>query len=252
MKVSVCADAVFRGRDPAEYLPILKDVGIDAMEFWSWWDKDLDALRALTKRFGVSVAAFCTRFVSLVDESQRTAYLEGLRDSLAVARSLGCATLITQVGQEMPGVSREVQHRSLVDGLKACVPALSTAGITLVFEPLNTAVDHKGYFLVGSDEAFTIAEEVASPWVKVLFDIYHQQISEGNLGSRIRRHIGAIGHFHAAGCPGRHELDEGEIRYQYLVDAIRSAGYGGFFGLEYFPLRDAREGLRDVIRSANG
>jgi hydroxypyruvate isomerase len=252
MRLSVCTDAVFKGVDPSECLPILKDIGIDAIEFWSWWDKDLGAVSALTKRLGVSVAAFCTRFVSLVDESRRAAYLEGLRDSLAAARSLGCGTLITQVGQEMPGVSRELQHRSVVNGLKACVPLLSAAGVTLVFEPLNTTVDHKGYFLVSSDEAFAVAEEVASPWVKVLFDIYHQQISEGNLGPRIRQHMGAIGHFHAAGCPGRHELDEGEIRYPYLVDMIRSAGYAGFFGLEYFPLREAREGLRAALRALNG
>ena len=116
----------------------------------------------------------------------------------------------------------------------------------LVIEPLNTYVDHAGYYLWSSDEAFQIVGEVNSPNIKVLFDIYHQQIMEGNIIPRIRKNINSIGHFHAAGSPGRHELDSGEINYPNIFEAIGEAGYTGYIGLEYFPLKDAVEGLKKL------
>mgnify|MGYP000668235660 CR=1 FL=1 len=79
---------------------------------------------------------------------------------------------------------RELQRKSLVEGLKACAPLLEKKGVTLVVEPLNLRVDHRGYFLSGSDEAAEIIKEVGSPNVKMLFDIYHQQITEGDLVRR--------------------------------------------------------------------
>ena len=97
-----------------------------------------------------------------------------------------------------------------------------------------------------SAEAFEIIEEVGSDRVKVLFDIYHQQITEGDLIRNIRENISRIGHFHAAGCPGRHELDTGELNYPNIFHAIREAGYTGYVGLEYFPEKPVLEGLRKL------
>ncbi len=247
MRFSVSVGAVFHGRSTVEAMKTTRAAGLDAVEFWGWWDQDLPAIRACQAGEGLSVAALCTRFVSLVDPAQRTAYLDALKETIDVAASLGCPNIISQVGNDRTGVSREEQHRSLVEGLRASAPLLEAAGITLVFEPLNTLVDHAGYYLTSADEAFRIEEEVASPRVKVLYDIYHQQIMDGHLISRIRGNIGRIGHFHAAGNPGRHELDNGEIHYPAVFRAIEETGYDGFVGLEYFPLRDPVEGLRQVL-----
>jgi hydroxypyruvate isomerase len=144
-------------------------------------------------------------------------------------------------------VPRDDQHRSLVEGLRACVPYLRDAGVTLLVEPLNTAVDHSGYYLSGSDEAFDVIDEVGDPHVKLLFDIYHQQITEGHLIARITRNIDKIGHFHAAGNPGRHELDSGEIHYPAVFRAIDASGYDGLIGLEYFPLGEPLDGVRRAL-----
>jgi hydroxypyruvate isomerase len=116
-------------------------------------------------------------------------------------------------------VSREAQTQSLIEGLRACVPILEKEGVTLLIEPLNTRVNHQGYFLASSEEAFHIINQVGSPYVKILFDIYHQQITEGNVIANIRENIGLIGHFHAAGNPGRHELDNGELNYEQIFKA---------------------------------
>ncbi len=117
----------------------------------------------------------------------------------------------------------------------------------LVFEPLNTLVDHKGYYLYSSEEAFRIADQVNSPKVKVLYDIYHQQITEGHLIKRITKNIDKIGHFHAAGNPGRHELYFGEINYSEVFKAIDETGYTGSIGLEYFPIEEPEKGIKAYL-----
>lgn len=247
MKLSVCVDALFNGKDFVESLYAIKKVGVDAIEFWSWWDKDLDKIKKAKEELGIEITAFCTKMVSLVDASKRTEYLEGLRESIKVAKKMGCKTLITQVGNEMQEISREEQHKNLVEGLKACAPILEKEGIKLVIEPLNTTVDHMGYYLSSSKEAFAIIDEVGSPNVKVLYDIYHQQIMEGHLISTTTANIDKIGHLHAAGNPGRHELTTGEINYKEVFKAIDSSGYKGFAGLEYFPKLDVVDGLKNLL-----
>ena len=244
MKISVCIDALFNGQDFIQSIKALKNAGITSFEFWSWWNKDIQQIKKVKDEFGMEVVTFCTKMVSLVDDTKREEYITGLKDSIKVAKELGCKKLITQVGGELKNKSREEQHESLVAGLKACVPVLEESDIIIVFEPLNTTVDHKGYYLYSSDEAFQIVDEVGSKNVKVLFDIYHQQIMEGNLISTISKNIDKIGHFHAAGVPGRHELYIGEINYTEVFKAIDDTGYGEYVGLEYFPLEDPVSGLK--------
>lgn len=225
---------------------MVADAGINAFEFWCWWEKDLTQLATLRDKHGLEIAAFCTKFISLVDPAKRSEYLAGLEESITAARQLNCPTLISQVGNFRPRVPRAGQHASLVAGLREAAPMLEEAGVTLVFEPLNELVDHAGYYLIRSDEAFQIVDEVASPRVKVVFDIYHQQISEGHLIHNITTNIDKIAHFHAAGNPGRHELNVGEIHYPSVLEAIRETPYQGYVGLEYWPLKDPAEGLREV------
>ncbi|MDQ0058974.1 hydroxypyruvate isomerase [Paenibacillus harenae] len=127
--------------------------------------------------------------------------------------------------------------------MRLAAPIAEEAGITLLLEPLNTAVDHPGYLLTSSSEAFNLIELVNSDHVKVLFDIYHQQITEGNLIRSMLGNLQSIGHLHAAGCPGRHELQFGEIHYANVIQALRSAGYSNYFGLEFFPSAQPSQGL---------
>ena len=243
---SVCIDAVMEGRSIEDAVSLVGQCGFTAFEFWGWWDKDLDDVVEQRDKNELKVAACCTKFVSLVDSKLRSKYLEGLAESIEAAQTLECSTLISQVGDFIKGASREKQHKSLVDGLKEAAPLLEAADITLVIEPLNEKVDHPGYYLVRSDEAFEVIDEVGSPNVKVVFDIYHQQVSEGDLIKNITDNIDKIGHFHAAGNPGRNELSSGEINYPEVFSVIEGTSYEGYVGLEYFPKRDAAAGLFEV------
>ena len=123
--------------------------------------------------------------------------------------------------------------------------------MVLLLEPLNVLVDHKGYFLYRSDEAFEILREVNSPDIKLLFDIYHQQITEGNLIRNIVANIDLIGHFHVAGNPGRNEPYIGEINYVEVFKAADEAGYTGYAGLEFWAKGDIEESLKNCLALYN-
>ena len=168
------------------------------IEFWSWEDKDIEALEVYQQKEGIEISAFCTGFISLLEADERQRYIESLERTIETAKRLNCRKIISQTGGDT-GAPREVQHKNLTEGLKACVPYLEKAGITLVVEPLNIRVDHKGYYLYSSDEAAEVIKEVDSSNVKMLFDIYHQQITEGDLIRRIREYIPYIGHFPLSG-----------------------------------------------------
>lgn len=110
-------------------------------------------------------------------------------------------------------------------------------------EPLNTYVNHPGYYLWSSAEGFDIIREVGHPNVKIIYDIYHQQIMEGNIIPNVVNNLDLIAHLHSAGHPGRHELQYGETDYRVVFDAIDKAGYKGACGLEYNPLMNPDESL---------
>lgn len=249
MYISVCTDAVLGQMATADAVRALHAIGVPAFEFWAWESKNLPAIREAMEETGMTLAAMCTKFYSLVDARAHEDYLHGLVQSIQKAQFLGCKTLITQVGADT-GESREVQHANLVDGLRACVPALAAADMTLVVEPLNVTVDHPGYYLTSSKEGFDIIREVDSPHVRLLFDIYHQQITEGDVLRSILPNLSLIGHFHAAGNPGRHELSEGELSYSYIWKQIQNAGCSHAFGLEYRPIFPWETGVRDALTMA--
>jgi hydroxypyruvate isomerase len=243
MNFSVCIDAVFQGMDGPVALERVKDCGLSGFELWSWWNRDLDTLQKKAQALGLSCVTFCQRFITLTDPARRDAYLEGLKESIAAAKKIGARLLISQVGDDT-GTVREFQHRSAVAGLRAAAPLLEESGITLLIEPLNGRINHVGTYLESSDEGFAMVDETGSSNVKLLFDIYHQQITEGDVIRRLTANISRIGHFHCAGNPGRHELDCGELHYPAIFDAIAATGYSGHIGLEYFPLGDAAAGLK--------
>jgi hydroxypyruvate isomerase len=186
---------------------------------------------------------------SLVLPSDREKYLARLRQTMLVAKKLGCLRLITCAGNTLPGVPREQQHRAVVETLKQGAQIAAEEGITLCLEPLNSLVDHAGYYLDSGHEAAEIVQEVSSPGLRLLWDVYHMQIMHGNVLANIRKYLPVIGHFHSAGVPGRHELNVGELNYSNILAEIKAWGYEGCFGLEYSPaLKDHAASLAGMRR----
>jgi len=220
---------------------LAKKLGYPAVEFWEGANAPVDEIKAALTETGIDLACMGGALNLLVDPATRPKFLEELGAAIANAKILGAKGLIATTGQEINDIPREAQHQSIVDGLKEAAKLLDGTGLTLNLEPLNVLVNHKGYYLATSAEAFEIIRKVASPNIKVLFDIYHQQITEGNLIANITANIDLIGHFHLAGNPGRGEPYFGEINYKEVFKAIDAAGYTGYAGLEYWPTVDGME-----------
>jgi hydroxypyruvate isomerase len=247
LRLSVCVEMIFRELPFLERLERVAAAGYPAFEFWRFADKDAPAIRRKMDELGLACATFAgTGGASLVDPAARSALRDALGQALAVARQIDCRTLIVTTGQALADVPRADQHASVVAGLRELARPCEDQGVTLVLEPLNVLVDHQGYYLDRSAEAFEILDEVGSPAVKLLFDVYHQQITEGNLTSTIVANLGRIGHLHVADVPGRHEPGTGEINYRNVFRSIAAAGYEGYVGLEYRPSADAAASLAAV------
>ncbi len=243
MNLDICIDMVYNKENFTQSMDKIRRAGITAYEFWSWWDKDVELILEKQKELDMKCIAFCTRFITLLDPLHRQAYIDGLRESIAMAKRFGTKLLISQTGGVISGKSYEEQWESLVSGLKECAPVLEENDIILVVEPLNLT-DHPGYYLTKSGDAFRLMKEVGSSHIKILYDIYHFQITEGDLIRTISENINDIGHFHCAGNPGRGNITEGEINYPEVFRAINRLGYQGHIGFEGRISGDREEGIK--------
>lgn len=247
MRLCVPIPCFFGQMDFAEAIRCVRALGFDAAETYSWKGLDASSVRRACAENGVELLSMCTTEFRMTDEAFRSAWLDGLRESCAAARALGVKRLITQVGPDT-GAPREKQHENIVETLRQAAAILEDSGVTVMLEPLNTLVDHKGYYLWSAVEGVEIIREVNHPLVKMVFDIYHQQIMEGNIIPNITGNLDCIAHLHAAGHPGRNELQFGENDYNVIFAAVDRAGYTGACGLEYTPLMPPEESLAEALR----
>ena len=230
MRYSLCIGA-YRGEDVVYHLEKAKEHGLVGLEYYAWWSLDVERVKEASDRLGVGISATCTRFVSLVDSSKSDEYVDGLKETLLVCKRLGITSVISQTGNTLDGVDRGTQRQSMVETLKRCAPLCEEAGVTLELEPCNP-LDHKGYYLTRSDEAAEVVERVDSQSVKLCFDIYHQQITEGDVTRNALKYLDSINHIHIADNPGRQEPGTGELNYSNILGAIDRAGFSGVVGIE--------------------
>lgn len=243
MRLCVPVPCFFRDTDFVEAIYKIKELGYDAAETYNWKNLDLDAVKKALDDTGVELLSMCTTEFRMTDPQYREAWLAGLAETCEAAQKLGVKRLITQVGPDT-GAPREEQHAAIVETLKQAAPILEASGVTIMIEPLNLYVNHPGYYLWSSIEGFEIIREVNHPLVKVVYDIYHQQIMEGNIIPNILNNMDCIAHLHSAGHPGRNELQFGENDYKVIFAKVDEAGYTGSCGLEYTPLLDPIESLK--------
>ncbi len=265
LKIGVCIEMLFTDLPYPKRIEKVAEIGFPAIEFWfldhrmdeSDFDqgvRDFEAVAEMSQRLGIEVSDFVLNSPdgsiggTLVRPEDRGGYLARLEKLIPLAHKLNCKRLITCTGNELQGIDRAEQHQSIVEGLTQAAKIAEREGITLLLEPLNTLVDHKGYFLDSTEEGAQIIREVGHKNVRLLYDIYHMQIMEGNILSTIERNISLIGHFHSAGVPGRHELGVGELNYPNIIKRLEALGYDGYFGLEYVPTMDPQQSLREIKR----
>ncbi|HVV47818.1 MAG TPA: TIM barrel protein [Bryobacteraceae bacterium] len=173
------------------------------------------------------------------------------RKNIPLAAKAGVPNVITFSGVRR-GMSDDEGARNTIAGLNRVKSIAEDNGVTICLELLNSKVNHPDYMADHTAWGARVMHEVNSPHVKLLYDIYHMQIMEGDLIDTIRQNIGVLGHFHTGGVPGRHELDATqEIQYAGVMKAIADAGYQGFVAHEFLPTGDALTSLRQAVQICN-
>ena len=262
MKSSVCIEMIFTEVPFMERIIKAAEAGFDAIEFWNWDNKDLPAIKAAVAEAGIGIASFQANLGgTLIHPEQREGFVNSIAQSLAKAHEVGSPGLFLLTDElaedrsvrfQYPELTPEDKYASVLEGLKLIAPLAEDAGVTLVLEPLNSKVDHVGYFLDNSAAGFELVRAVDSPRIKVLYDIYHMQIMEGNIIETLAGNLDVIGHVHVADVPGRHEPGTGELNYANILKALREAGYDKYLGFELDPTVPSDQAMTTCLALLEG
>ena len=223
-----------------------KAIGYEAIEFWGREADYLDVIET-ARRHDLIVASMCGHGSigsGLNDATQHDRIEAELRESIDIAAKHDIPGVICFGGNRIAGQSDDEAMIVCARGLKRITPYAEQKGVNLNVELLNSKVNHPGYLADRTDWGLALCEMVGSDRAKLLYDIYHMQIMEGDVIRTIRRAINRIGHFHTAGNPGRNDFDDSqEMNYRGISRAIAATGYKLFVGHEFKPLGEAIEAL---------
>lgn len=216
------------------------EAGFPAIEFWPWRKKPLDDIAELTGELGIEVAQFTAwGFVpGMNDPKNHDRFVEEVEASCEAAKKLRCRKMTIVAGNDQPGMTQREMHDHVIAACKRAAPICEDHGVMMILEAMNIRVDHKGHCLYGSEGAIRICREVASPMCKINWDLYHMQISEGDLCGHMREGFDQIGYLQLADHPGRREPGTGEIHYPRVLKQAYDLGYRDFVGCECNPTED--------------
>jgi hydroxypyruvate isomerase len=227
----------FDGRvELEEMLRAAKKIGLSGIEliepeFWS-----------VVKKHGLEIASHrghASIETGLNERANHDRIEHELLENIRLAKKWHVPNLIVFSGNRHPGISDETGAQISAECLARVAPMAESAGVNLVLELLNSKVDHVGYQADHTSWGVQVCEMVASPRVKLLYDVYHMQITEGDVIRTIREYHQHIAHYHTAGNPGRNNLDDTqELNYAAIAKAISSTGFDGFIGHEFVPVGD--------------
>jgi hydroxypyruvate isomerase len=222
-------------------------------EHAKWSDAEAQRMKRLAESLGLKMDTILaspdwgSRPVSMVRPEQRDAMLADVRTAIEWSKKLDIPQIIMMGGNEVPGKSYQEQWDSLVEGSKRAAEIASKSNAKLIFEPLNSKVNHKGYFLTTCVEGLKLVKAVDNPHFRLLFDIYHEQVQIGNVTRTAVEAMPFVAVYHIADNPGRNDPGTGEMNYAKIYDAIRKTGYSGYVTMEYLPVGDQKGSLRTAV-----
>lgn len=248
MKLAANIPMNFRGMPIEDALAAAADLGFEAVDLFGTKDLDLPAVAKAVRKHNlvVSMVVGSKLQEGLNDPALHAGIEDSVRAAARDAREINGTNVVVLSGNTRKNVARSAQNKAIIDGLKRLAPIAEEHEVTVCLEMLNSRYDHPGYYLDDTELMVGLVRAVDHPRVKGLYDIYHAGIMRGNIIEDIRAGIDAIGHFHAAGIPGRNEPKGGEQNYPAICRAIDETGYDGHMGLEYSPLKASLESLRET------
>lgn len=227
--------------------------GFSAVEFLFPYEYPADTIAGLLKQHGLRQVLFNAppgdwkageRGISALP-GRESEFREGFQRALDYAAALSCPRVHCMAGLVATGADRSRMRATYLENLAWAADQAAPADIQIVVEPIAQR-NIPGFFINLQEEAHAVIDELARPNLKVLMDLFHCQVAEGDLATRIRKYLAApsrVGHFQIASVPGRHEPDTGEVRYEYLFDLLDELGYQGWIGCEYTPASGTSAGL---------
>jgi len=246
------------GDEPVDQLNFMADMGFAAFEDngLKGRTKSLQEEMASTMvKRGISMGVFVAHEIywnkpnlTSGDFSLRDKFLKEIEESVEVAKRVNAKWMTVVPGHVDLKLRNGYQTTNVVETLKRACSILEPHGLTMVLEPLNFR-DHPGLFLTDSPQAYEICKAVNSPSCKILFDIYHQQIQEGNLIPNIDKSWDEIAYFQVGDNPGRKEPTTGEINYKNIFKHIHSKGFQGIVGMEHGNSRPGKNGEQAIIKA---
>ena len=252
IKQSVCYP-IFRSKitDLGSLFSAVADIGYPAVELWGRGDEFAEVTR-LAEGNGLMIASMSGHSGLAEGFNNRANHerlLAELHESIDIAADHGIPGLICMSGNRLPHQSELQAIDAVVDGLRQIAPYAEKKGVNVNLELLNSKVNHPGYQCDHTAWGVAVCEKVGSSRVKLLYDIYHMQIMEGDVIRTIRENIQWIGHFHTAGNPGRQDFDDTqELNYTGICSAIADTGYELYVGHEFAPKGEIVAALRRAFR----
>jgi hydroxypyruvate isomerase len=229
-------------------IPAAAAAGFNLMEFWRWQELDLDAVERVVKAANASLYSFVVDWaIPATNPDNHAAYLKSWEASLRVAERFGVHNLIALLGNRHGSLSDRQQLDVVAGLLKKLAPQALDAGVTILLEPLNTAVDHPGTWVDTTPRAFELIDAVGSPAVKILFDLYHSFLADEDFATVLEGRSRDLGYVHFADMPGRHEPGAGNLDWKSICALLDRLGYTAPIGLEFTPSRGSAESLRNAI-----
>jgi len=217
-------------------------------EYRNWSADDFARANAARKRLGIQFDATAGLAHGIADPAARDAFLADLKQAMTPMETLSCPAMIVLTGNTVPGLSREAQHQCSIETLKRA--AAMVEGRTINGQPVRLLLEcidpeeNPHYFLPSAAEAIEIVRSVNHPQVQFLYDLFHEQIGEGNLIEKLEKHIDVIGLIHVADVPGRHEPGTGEINYANIYRTLARLKYQHVVAMEFRPTGDEVAALR--------
>jgi len=244
------------GNDPIDQLNFMADQGFTAFEDNDMRNRELslqEKMAQTMEKRGLQMGVFVAHQIywqkpnlASGDPELRAEFLNYIKEAIPVAKRVNAKWMTVVPGHVDLRQNMAYQTAHVVESLKQAAALLEPHGLVMVLEPLNFR-DHPGLFLSESPQAYEICKAVDSPSCKILFDIYHQQIQEGNLIPNIEMCWDEIGYFQIGDNPGRKEPTTGEINYSNVFKYIHSRGFDGILGMEHGNSQPGKEGEQDVI-----
>lgn len=258
LRFSICAEMIFPELSFGERIEKIAGAGFEGIEFWSWRDKSLDTLVSRCAELGLIVTNMSgQRAGSLVDPREFEMYKSEVAASIGAAQRISCENLMLltnplgpngEVLNAYPEIPPQRKRSNCERALSRLALLATGRNISLLVEPLNTVIDHSGYWLDDADCAFELIRAVDHPGIRLLYDLYHMRAMGRDVCKDIEGNLDLIGYFHAADFPGRHEPGAGQMDYASILRLLDSLGYDGFVGFEFSPASSSEKAIETIHR----